>query len=308
MKRPANEPMSFNHGCTRMNTDTSRCESSCSPHQGLRLPLLRSERRRGAGRGGAPQGWAARHGEAPLSPALSPFVPHGARETEALLVSAGPARTFATIDRNSAAHGAAAAGRALECGDLSPLSRGDLSPSDKEAGDSTRGRSRLAPAPARPRDRSRTEVRRRQVACAKAVTSHRTPKLSSCDDTEADPPDLYKPLRTLALFTAAATPSAPLFRRNESVFAKVRAIRTVASVSLSSVRNGGEGRGEEALRKGDTVRVGGHPSPRPSPRSCLTGRGRRTRYSLQRLRHDLSQRLIFPHFHQPHRKPPGDFL
>ena len=32
----------------------------------------------------------------------------------------------------------------------------------------------------------------------------------------------------------------------------------------------------------------------PSPRSCLTGRGRPTRYSLRRLRHDLSQRLI-PH-------------
>ena len=76
----------------------SLCGSSCSPHQGLRLPLLRSERRRGSGRGGAPQGWAARKGEAPLSPALSPFVPHGARETNALLVTAVPARTFATIE------------------------------------------------------------------------------------------------------------------------------------------------------------------------------------------------------------------
>ena len=37
------------------------------------------------------------------------------------------------------------------------------------------GRSRLAPAPARPHDRKRTELRRRLVACAKAVTSHRTP-------------------------------------------------------------------------------------------------------------------------------------
>ena len=36
----------------------------------------------------------------------------------------------------------------------------------------------------------------------------------------------------------------------------------------------------------------GHPSPRPSPRSCLTGRGRRPRASLRRLRHELSQRLI----------------
>ena len=36
----------------------------------------------------------------------------------------------------------------------------------------------------------------------------------------------------------------------------------------------------------------GLPSPRPSPRSCLTGRGRRTRYSLRRFRHELSQGLI----------------
>ncbi len=69
------------------------------PHQGLRLPRLRSERWRGLGRGGAPQGWNDRKGQAPLSPALSPFVPHGARETDALLVTAFWARTFATIDR-----------------------------------------------------------------------------------------------------------------------------------------------------------------------------------------------------------------
>ena len=36
-------------------------------------------------------------------------------------------------------------------------------------------RSRLAPAQARGRGRARAEVRRRQVACTKAVTSHRTP-------------------------------------------------------------------------------------------------------------------------------------
>ena len=39
--------------------------------------------------------------------------------------------------------------------------------------------------------------------------------------------------------------------------------------------------------------VVGHPSPRPSPRSCLTGRGSRTRSSLRRLRHTLAQRLIW---------------
>ena len=51
-----------------------------------------------------------------------------------------------------------------------------------------------------------------------------------------------------------------------SVFAQVRAVRTGASGSLSSVRNGGEGWGEEALRTGDTVRMGGAPlSPTLSP-------------------------------------------
>ena len=44
------------------------------------------------------------------------------------------------------------------------------------------------------------------------------------------------------------------------------AVRTVASASLSSVRNGGEGRGEEALRHGETVHHGGAPlSPTLSP-------------------------------------------
>ena len=50
------------------------------------------------------------------------------------------------------------------------------------------------------------------------------------------------------------------------IFAKVRAVRTGASGSLSSVRNGGEGWGEEVLRNGDTVRVAGAPlSPTLSP-------------------------------------------
>ena len=64
----------------------------------------------------------------------------------------------------------------LECGDSSPLSRGDLSPSNCGRRCCAGGRSRLAPAPARPRGWTRTGLRRRQVACAKAVTSHRTPK------------------------------------------------------------------------------------------------------------------------------------
>ncbi|GDY22431.1 hypothetical protein LBMAG56_37780 [Verrucomicrobiota bacterium] len=42
-------------------------------------------------------GDTVRLGGAPLSPALSPFVPHGARETDALLVTVAPAGTFAAI-------------------------------------------------------------------------------------------------------------------------------------------------------------------------------------------------------------------
>ena len=79
-----------------------------------------------------------------------------------------------------------------------------------------------------------------------------------------------------------------------SVCAKARAVRTETSVSLSSVRNGGEGRGEEALRNIRPLALVTHPSPRPSPRSCLTGRGRRTRSLSQRSRHELSQRFIAP--------------
>ena len=64
---------------------------------------------------------------------------------------------------------------AVECGDLSPLFRGDLSPSRVGAPEFGMGRSRLAPARACGRGRALSEVRRRQVAYAKAVTSHRTP-------------------------------------------------------------------------------------------------------------------------------------
>ena len=89
--------MKFDHRDT-MNTEKTKnrtlCERGRVPHRGLRLPLLRSERRRGSGRGGAPQCWCARKGEAPLSA----FVPHGAREMEALLVTGAAARTSATIN------------------------------------------------------------------------------------------------------------------------------------------------------------------------------------------------------------------
>ena len=77
-----------------------------------------------------------------------------------------------------------------------------------------------------------------------------------------------------------------------SAFVKTRVVHTMASGSLSSVRNGGESWGEEALRKVRPPASVKHPSPRPSPRSCLTGRGRRRRYSLRCSRHERSQRLF----------------
>ena len=92
----------------------------------------------------------------------------------------------------------------VECGDLSPLSQGDLSPSNSGRGGERMGHSRLAPAPARPRGRSRTEVRRRQVACAKAVTSHRTPKLSLRDDMPTALRDSYEEQSALVLLLVAS--------------------------------------------------------------------------------------------------------
>lgn len=78
-----------------------------------------------------------------------------------------------------------------------------------------------------------------------------------------------------------------------SFFVKCAAVRTVPSVSLASVRNGGEGRGEEALR---TLRAHAsvkHPWPRPFPRSCLTGRGRLTRFLRPAPRLEVSRLLMF---------------
>ena len=67
--------------------------------------------------------------------------------------------------------------------------------------------------------------------------------------------------------------TSPGCQANVSITAKVRAVHPETSGSLSSVRNGGEGWGEEALRHGDTVRMGGAPlSPTLSP---LVPRGAR---------------------------------
>ena len=61
---------------------------------------LSSVRNGGEGRGEEElrNGDTVRVDGSPLSPALSPFVPHGAREPDALLVTAVPARTFARTD------------------------------------------------------------------------------------------------------------------------------------------------------------------------------------------------------------------
>ena len=61
-------------------------------------------------------------------------------------------------------------------------------------------------------------------------------------------PPIRKPNSTSSIRSAAL-----------SIVAKVRAVRTGASGSLSAVRNGGEGRGEEALCHGGTARKGGAP-------------------------------------------------
>ena len=60
---------------------------------------------------------------------------------------------------------------------------------------------------------------------------------------------------------------------------------------LRSERRRGLGRGGAPPHRNRRQELG-PPSPRPSPRSCLTGRGRRTRFSYRRLRHELSQRLV----------------
>ena len=66
-------------------------------------------------------------------------------------------------------------------------------------------------------------------------------------------------------------PRPPMTR--PSAFAKVRVVRTGTSGSLSSVRNGGEGRGEKALHR---VRARGLPEWAATPAACrpgaLTGR------------------------------------
>ena len=69
-----------------MRVGVSLCESACSSHRIPGLPLLRSERRRGSGRGGAPHGWAASNSGAPLSPAPRSCLTGRGRRTRCLLL------------------------------------------------------------------------------------------------------------------------------------------------------------------------------------------------------------------------------
>ena len=81
-------------------------------------------------------------------------------------------------------------------------------------------------------------------------------------------------------------------QRRLSDVAKVGALRTKVSVSLSSVRNGGEGRGEEALCNAGAARNGVAPlSPALSP-FVPHGARETERDSFRRLRRDLSHRLM----------------
>ena len=68
----------------------------------------------------------------------------------------------------------------LECGDSSPLWRGDWSPSNGGSRPCAMGHSQLAPAVAHTPSQRSPDTRRRPVACAKAVTSHRTPPGARC--------------------------------------------------------------------------------------------------------------------------------
>ena len=77
-------------------------------------------------------------------------------------------------------------------------------------------------------------------------------------------------------------------RRELSTHAKARAVRTETSVSLSSVRNGGEGRGEEALCNAGAARRG------EAPLSPFVPHGAREteRDSFRPSRRDLSHQLM----------------
>ena len=179
--------------------------------------------------------------------------------------------------------------RGLECGGWSPLLRRRLVAVKGRCVSEPARTSALARAVNAP---FRTHASRNSTATSrlvKAVTSHRTPKPGgapahyprrSADfqvccvagfqtrGRSGHPQRLAKPhaprtYRPLPIWKSAIQ---QVGKPALSVFAEVRAVRTGASGSLSSVRNGGEGWGEEALRNGDMVRMGGAPlSPTLSP-------------------------------------------
>ena len=83
-----------------------------------------------------------------------------------------------------------------------------------------------------------------------------------------------------------------------SIFAKVRAAATDAFRFPRLPPR------EERVGERRASAAGSNPAPRPSSRSCLAGRGRRTCCSLRQLPHDLTQRLIRPAIRVP-RVPPA---
>ena len=181
--------------------------------------------------------------------------------------------------------------RVLECGDWSPLLRRRLVAVKLPRASAHACVPALARAVSAP---PATDVSRNSTATSrlgKAVTSHRTPKLA--------------PLRLLlrrAVFLRVhpwfsfrvqvqSLPQPPMLSRYQSLR---KFVPSAPGSPAPSPQFGTEARAGERRRFAMETRLAsvGHPSPRPSPRSCLTGRGRRPRYSLRRLRHKLSQRLI----------------
>ena len=101
----------------------------------------------------------------------------------------------------------------------------------------------------------------REFSTAAGLETCDTAGLEACATGDGRAPVARFGVKTWVAKSPIAAVSEPL-----SVIAKVRAHFTATSGSLSSVRNGGEGRGEEALRHGETVRNGGTPlSPSLAP-------------------------------------------
>ena len=125
----------------------------------------------------------------------------------------------------------------------------------------------------------------------KSRTSHRTPKSAPVRLLRRRAVSLRVPPWFRFRVQVQSAPQAPMLSRYQSL----RKFVPSAPWSPSPAPPfGTEERAGERRRFAMVTRLAwaGHPSPLPAPRSCLTGRGRRTRHSSRRLRHKLSQRLI----------------